>query len=107
MILESDLHTKSNDELHSFTFKYKYADYSRPLSLKYKSTGVTSGNSDKTLVFPLAGSPQTITHNKNKFPSVTVVDQNREVVLTSVEFPDSNNIILSWNGDLDGYVYIN
>lgn len=107
IILESDLHTRSNSNLHSFSFKYKYADHARPLSLKYKSTRVASAAADKTLVYAVTSSPQTITHNKNRFPSVTVVDQNREVVMTSVEYSDSNNIIVSWVGDLEGYIYIN
>ena len=108
ILLDSSLSIKSGDSLHSFSFKYKYADDSRPASLRYRSiAGKTTSKPEKTLVYPITESPMTITHDRNRFPSVTVIDQDRQVVITSIEYPDSNNVIISWTGELQGYVYIN
>ena len=112
IILESNLTNKSTNSLHSFTFKYKYADDTRPASLRSRSVGsyihsANAGAPTKTQVHSITNSPMTITHNLGRFPSVAVIDDNKQVVLTSVEYKDSNSIIISWNGELKGFVYIN
>ena len=112
VIIESSLTNKSTNSLHSFTFKYKYADDTRPASLRSRSVGsyIHSANAAtpvKTQVHPITVSPMTITHNLGRFPSVAVIDDTKKVVLTSVEYQDSNNIVISWNGELQGFVYIN
>lgn len=112
VILESNITNKSTNSLHSFTFKYKYADDTRPASLRSRSVGsyIHSANAatpTKTQVHPITVSPMTITHDLGRFPCVTVIDDNKQVVLTSVQYQDSNSIIISWNGELKGFVYIN
>ena len=110
IILESDLHSKSNDHLHSFSFQYKYADDVRPISLKGKTvleTRAVSASSVNTLIYKLTQSPMSIQHNKNRYPSVTVIDSQNQIVTVEVEYLDSNRIQVSWNGELSGYAYIN
>ena len=111
VILESDLKTSSRDELHSFTFSYKHADDTRPMSLKGKTAttyAVRGGNDGGVpLVFALTQSPMKIEHGKGKTPCVTVVDTDNQEVEVCVTHTDTNNITISWNGDLSGYVYIN
>ena len=110
IILESDLSSKSNEHLHSFTFQYKYVDDVRPRSLKGKTpvdARSSSGGAVNTLMYKLTESPMEIRHNKNRFPSVTVIDKQNQIVTVEVEYLDSNRIQVSWNGELSGYAYIN
>ena len=110
IILDSDLHSKSNEQLHSFSFRYKYADDVRPLSLKGKTaieSRTVAGEPMKTLVYKLTESPMKICHNKDRYPCVTVIDDQKNIVTVSVKYTDSNNIQIIWNGALSGYVYIN
>lgn len=110
VILDSDLHSKSNEQLHSFSFRYKYMDDVRPLSLKGKTMAESrsvAGEPMKTLMYKLTESPMAIRHNKNRYPCVTVIDDHNQVVTVSVEYIDDNNIKIIWNGALSGYVYVN
>lgn len=110
IILESSLTSSSENSLHSFSFKYKYADDTRPASLKYRTMGVMStvaAEPQKTVVYPITMSPMTITHNRNRYPCITAVDKNRETVVVSIEYPDTNTVKISWKGDLEGYIYLN
>ena len=110
VIVDSDLRTKSNDSLHFFTFRYKYAEDTRPMSLKGKTAatyalgGVGSGD---TQVYPLSDSPMVIEHKRDMFPCVTVVDADNHEVGVLVEHIDKNSIKVSWNGQITGYVYVN
>ena len=109
VITESSLGSKSKDSLHSFSFKYKYADGSRPIALKGSSVGQynrTTG-SQPTLMYAITGNPMTISHNRNKYPTVSVVDLSLKEIGVCVEYPDINTVRISWNGNLEGYIYIN
>lgn len=108
VVLESDLRTSSREALHSFTFRYKYADDVRPMSLKGKTAGFYAvGVSDNTFVYALTTSPMVIEHGKNKTPCVTVVDSDNQEVEVLVKHNDENKVTISWNGTLSGYVYLN
>ena len=110
VILESSLNSKSTDNLHSFSFMFKYAEDIRPVTLKGKIAqehGRKSSESVQTLMFRLDQSPMSIRHNKDRFPCVTVMDDKNHIVTTSVEYIDSNSIKVSWNGNLAGYIYVN
>lgn len=110
VILDSDLHSKSNEQLHSFSFRYKYAEDVRPLSLKGKTaieSRAAAGEPLKTLMYKLTESPMTIRHNKDRYPCVTVIDDHNQVVTVSVEYLDTNTLKIIWNGTLSGYVYVN
>lgn len=110
VILESDLYSKSNEQLHSFSFRFKYANDVRPLSLKGKTAlnaRTSAPEPMNTLVYKLSKSPMAIRHNKGRYPCVTVVDDQNQVVTVAVEHDDINNIQIVWNGELSGYVYVN
>jgi hypothetical protein len=48
-----------------------------------------------------------ITHNLNKFPSVTVVDSALSVVIGEVRYIDENTVELTFSGAFSGRAYIN
>lgn len=48
-----------------------------------------------------------ITHNLGKFPSITVVDENNEVVECEKVYIDENNVELSFNSAFRGKAYLN
>lgn len=111
VIIDSDLRNKSNDSLHSFTFRYKYAEDTRPMSLNGKTAityvvGTGSGFVE-TKVYPITSSPMVIEHGKGTRPCVTVVDTSNNEVGVLVEYIDLNSVKVSWNGQFAGYVYVN
>lgn len=48
-----------------------------------------------------------ITHNLNKFPSVTVVDSGNSEVIGDVVHVDLNNLVVKFNGAFTGRAFIN
>ena len=48
-----------------------------------------------------------ITHNLNKYPSVTVVDSGGDQVLTDVNYVNANKIILQFSAAFSGKAYLN
>ncbi len=108
VIIESTLQSASQDDLHSFSFKYKYADGSRPKMLSGgKASPVRQIPHLPALMYVIGQSPMVIEHNRSSYPCVTVVDEKKNVVEISVEYLSDSAVRLSWNGDLTGYVYIN
>lgn len=108
VIIESDLQSASRDNLHSFSFKYKYADGSRPKMLTTaKQSTPRRAERLPALMYPVSDSPMTIVHNRSGHPCVTVVDDNLNVVEVAVEYLDESTVRLSWNGELSGYIFIN
>lgn len=110
IIVDSDLRTKSNESLHSFTFRYKYAEDTRPMSLKGKTAAaytIVGGGTADTQVYALSESPMLIDHGKDLYPCVTVVDADNHEVGVLIEHVDKNSVKVSWNGQLTGYVYVN
>ena len=109
VILDSTLNSKSSDYLHSFSFRYKYADDVRPLSLKGKTAGMYVRQVTEpiqTLMFQLTESPMIIRHNRSGYPCVTVTNSDNQVVTVAVEYLDQDSISIEWNGLLSGYAYI-
>lgn len=52
--------------------------------------------------------PWNINHNLNRFPSVSVVDlTNTQIVPTTVQYIDANNITITFAGVQDGAAYLN
>lgn len=54
-----------------------------------------------------ASAEWTISHNLNKYPSVTVVDSAGSVVVGDVDYLDSNNVQVSFSGEFSGKAYLN
>lgn len=64
---------------------------------------------DKTFVFEqgIASSVWVITHNLNKYPSVSVVDSSGNVVVPEVRYDDINTCTITMTGALKGKAYLN
>lgn len=48
-----------------------------------------------------------IPHNLNRFPSITVVDNTGELVLTNAEYLDANTVSIEFSVPLMGTAYLN
>lgn len=78
--------------------------------LEYKTNNFTGGTG--TDVFythnqPTASNIWTITHNLNKYPSVTVVDSANNVVIGDVTFTDTNVLVVNFGSSFGGKAYLN
>lgn len=73
------------------------------------STFEPSEHSHETFIYnQISPSSQwSIQHNKNKFPSVTIVDSSDNIVYGDVQYIDKNNIVLKFNGEFSGKAYLN
>jgi hypothetical protein len=69
------------------------------------------GQTDKNYVSPnlnfLAGVAQTITHNLNKFPSVTVVDSGGSHIVGDVQHINENSFTITFTASFQAKVYAN
>jgi|TARA_B100000900_G_scaffold225440_1_gene191347 hypothetical protein len=54
-----------------------------------------------------ASSTWTVTHNLNKFPSVTIVDSNEEQIFGVVDYQSANTIVLTFSAAISGKAYLN
>ena len=54
-----------------------------------------------------ASSTWTVTHNLNKFPSVTIVDSNEEQIFGVVDYQSANTIVLTFAAAISGKAYLN
>ena len=68
-----------------------------------------SGDSDKTFIFTQAvpSIVWNITHNLDKFPSVSVVNNNNIVINGEVTYIDTNNVQLDFSAAFAGKAYLN
>jgi hypothetical protein len=75
--------------------------------------GINAG--DKTFIYPQAvpattwgdGNPKMVNHGLNKFPSITVVDTAKSVVVGDYTYVDNNNVILNFSAPFAGKAYFN
>jgi hypothetical protein len=77
---------------------YIFSEFARPI-----------GNDDKTFVFTQAVPSATwsITHNLNKFPSVSVVDTANTQAFTIADYIDTNTLTLTFSAAFAGKAYLN
>ena len=54
-----------------------------------------------------ASATWTVTHNLNKFPSVTIVDSEEEQVFGVVDYQSANTIVLTFSAAISGKAYLN
>ena len=73
------------------------------------TVGSLSGIGDKNYIHTQssASATWTVTHNLNKFPSVTVVDSANNVVMGAVEMINLNSITITFTASFSGKAYIN
>ncbi len=58
--------------------------------------------------FPFAASlTWAIAHKLNRYPSVTIIDTAGEVLLASIAYVDSNNIVATFGAPTAGTAYLN
>jgi hypothetical protein len=71
--------------------------------------GVNGTDADKHYAHSqsVASNNWIVTHNLNKFPSVSVVDSGKNVVEGEVNYIDSNNVSISFSGAFSGKAYFN
>jgi hypothetical protein len=64
---------------------------------------------DKTFVYvqASAANPWNISHNLNKFPSVSMVLSTGQAGIADVTYIDENNLTITFSGDESGKAYIN
>ena len=82
---------------------------SGPATLVGDVLNIPEYESDKTYVF-IQAVPSvlwTITHNLNKFPSVSVVDTANTQVFTIADYIDANTLILTFSAAFAGKAYLN
>ena len=60
-----------------------------------------------TQCFESALASWVITHNLGKFPSVTIVDTNNEIVIGDVDYTSSNIITVTFNNPFAGCAFLN
>lgn len=66
-------------------------------------------NSTETYVHiePIPTATWVITHNLNKFPSVTVVDSSNREVIGEITYTDFNSLSITFSGGFSGKAYLN
>lgn len=65
------------------------------------------GAETKIIEHQVSSSEWSITHNMNKYPSVTVVDSAGSVVIGEITYINSNQIDIKFNSEFSGKVYLN
>jgi hypothetical protein len=77
------------------------------LAAYYNSSGIIDG--DKSFVHNqmVASVSWTITHNLDKFPSVTVIDSSGSAVIGEVNYSTSNALTLTFSAAFTGVAYLN
>ncbi len=72
-----------------------------------QSTPFASHGGTTTHTQGSASSTWTVTHNLNKFPSVTIVDSNEEQIFGVVDYQSANTIVLTFSAAISGKAYLN
>ena len=49
----------------------------------------------------------TITHNLNKYPSVSIVDSAGTLIITEVEYTSKNQVVVTFDASTSGKAYLN
>ena len=73
----------------------------------YSPKGQTDKNFVSNSISFTANTAQTITHNLNKFPSVTTVDSGGSHVVGDIQHIDINSFRITFTASFTGKVYVN
>lgn len=76
-----------------------------PVEIDARSQG--GGDKHYTHVQRVASDVWVVTHNLNKYPSITVVDSAETVVIGDAEYLDLNTVRLTFIGAFAGKAYFN
>jgi hypothetical protein len=66
-----------------------------------------SGDKHFTYTRLSASNTWTITHNLDKFPSVSVVDSGNNVVIGDIQYTNTNELTITFNASFSGKAYLN
>ena len=97
-----------NSGLHNLTMTYRSGNGAL-VSDQFYSILLYSGAQDKDFTFTQSSAASTwnITHNLNKFPSVTVTLADGSQVIAEVTHNNKNNLTITFSGDNSGTAYMN
>ena len=78
-------------------------------SLSANEISIASLNDDANFVFTqgIPSATWNITHNLNKFPSVTVVDSSKQIVIGDVTYTNVNSLVITFSAPFSGEAYLN
>ena len=76
-------------------------------AMAYSPKGQTDKNFVSNNISFTANTAQTITHNLNKFPSVTIVDSAGSHVFGDIQHVNTNSFTITFTSSFTGKVYVN
>jgi len=107
----------NNDQYYTITLSFLGGNGSISIDNFYDIVNFTFGDNsgDKTFIYDqvtpatIWGPPATgmVYHGLNKFPSITVVDSAKSVVVGDYTYVDNNNVILEFSAAFAGKAYFN
>jgi hypothetical protein len=73
------------------------------------SSSSSSGSGDLHFIFNqlVPSAIWNVTHNLNKYPSVTVVDSGGTIVVGDINYIDTNNLTITFSFIFSGKAYMN
>jgi len=101
----------NNDQYYTITLSFLAGNGSINIDNFYDIVNFTFGSSegDKTFTYDqvVPTAIWTVQHGLNKFPSITVVDTAKSVVVGDYTYVDNNNVILEFSAAFAGKAYFN
>jgi hypothetical protein len=101
----------NNDQYYDIALSFLGGNGSISIDNFYDIINFTFGDNagDKTFIFTQTApsTEWTVQHDLEKFPSITVVDTGKTVVIGDYTYVDNNNVILSFSAAFAGKAYFN
>ena len=101
----------NNDQYYDIALSFLGGNGSISIDNFYDIINFTFGDNagDKTFIFTqtVPSTEWTVQHDLEKFPSITVVDTGKTVVIGDYTYVDNNNVILSFSAAFAGKAYFN
>ena len=101
----------NNDQYYTITLSFLGGNGNISIDNFYDIVNFTFGDNsgDKTFVYDQVtpATTWTVRHGLNKFPSITVVDTAKSVVVGNYTYVDNNNVILEFSAPFAGKAYFN
>tara|TARA_R110002126_G_scaffold206843_1_gene353932 strand:- start:191 stop:631 length:441 start_codon:yes stop_codon:yes gene_type:complete len=102
----SDTEVKSTVDVEASGFKTPTGTSSQYL-MADGSVGTNAGDLNFIHNQGVASASWSITHNLNKFPSITVIDSANRVVVGAVEYININSLTITFTASFSGKAYLN
>lgn len=106
--LENDVSYQTQEEVDE-KLALKQDNLTAGENISIDSNNVISAAGDKEFIFEQGSVSDkwVITHNLDKYPSVTVEDSAHNIVIGEVYYENSNTLIIRFNGAFSGKAYLN